>query len=80
MDFNTALEEHVRTRLEATFGKALAMLIVASASNAVNAPMVGMTKEQFNGLCKAICEDQRVIDMWGVSGATDALLQWQGLV
>jgi hypothetical protein len=80
VDFNTAIEQHVKSRLEASFGKAVAMLIVASASNKVNAPMVGMSKDQYLSLCTVICEDQRVVDMWGTSGATDALLSWQQLV
>ncbi len=53
------------------------MLILASASNAVNAPMVGITREHYHGLCEAICKDQRVIDMWGASGAQDTLSQWK---
>ncbi len=80
MDFNEAVEQHVKSSLESSFGKALAMLIVASASNAVQAPMVGMSRAQYMSLCSAICEDQRVVDMWGTSGATDALLKWQALV
>lgn len=71
--------EHVRTRLEATFGKALAMLIVASASNAANAHTVGMSREQYLRFCEIICADQRVIDMWGVAGAADALATWRQL-
>ncbi len=79
MDAQSAFDQHVRTKLEATFGKALAMLIVASASNSTNASPVSLDRSSYLTLCEAIARDQRVQDMWGTSGASDALRDWQAL-
>ena len=76
----TAIEEHVRPRLEDTFGKAVAMLIMISASNAVGMPLISPTKEGYLKFVKAVVEDQRVRDMWGVSGCTDQLVRWSSIV
>ena len=79
MDCQQAVEQ-VRSKLEATFGKAMTMMIVASASNAVGASTMSMTPEQFIGLAEAVCRDQRVVGMWGAAGAADVAAQWRQLV
>lgn len=79
-EYQDAFDRHVKTRLESSFGKAVAMLILASASNAANAPMMGMERDHYVKLCETICTDQRVVDMWGAAGAHDALDQWKRLV
>lgn len=70
----------VRARLESTFGKAVAMLIMASASNSAGVPTVGMTPGQFTLLAEAVCNDQRVVDMWGAAGAQDALKSFKDML
>jgi len=77
MEYQAAFENHVRARLESSFGKAVAMLIVASASNASGVSTIHINAEGYDKLCAAISYDQRVIDMWGASGAQDALHQWR---
>lgn len=79
MEFQTAFEQHVRARLESSFGRAVAMLIVASASNASGASTVGMDRDAYLRICEAIAGDQRVLDMWGTSGAQDARQEWASL-
>lgn len=76
----TAIEEHVRPGLEDTFGKAVAMLIMISASNASGMPLISPTKDGYLRFIKAVTDDQRVRDMWGVGGCTDHLVRWSALV
>ncbi len=78
MEYQSAFEQHIRTRLESSFGKAVAMLIVAAASNSTGANTMGIDKDSYFKLCEAISSDQRVIDMWGSSGAQEALQSWKG--
>lgn len=80
MECQAAFEQHVRAKLESSFGKAVAMLILASASNSSGTTTVGLECDTFLKLCEAIAKDQRVVDMWGSSGAADALSQWRTLV
>jgi hypothetical protein len=79
MDPTAALGQ-LRDRLEATFGKALAVMIVASASNASGVSTVALTADEFRNLAEAVAKDQRVVDMWGHAGASDAANQWIALV
>lgn len=79
MEYQAAFENHVRTRLESSFGKAVAMLIVASASNASGANTMGMDQDAYHKMCSAITSDQRVVDMWGASGAQEAFKQWSSV-
>lgn len=79
-EYQDAFDRHVRTRLESSFGKAVAMLILASASNSASAPMVGMERDHYLKLCTAICTDRRVVDMWGAAGAHDTLEQWKRII
>jgi len=75
--YQDAFDNHVRTKLEASFGKAVGMLILASASNKSGAATMGIGAEEYTRLCDAIAGDERVVGMWGVSGAQDALEQWK---
>lgn len=79
MDCQAALDQ-LRGKLEATFGKAMAMMILASASNAAGVSTVALTPADFNRLADAVCSDQRVVDMWGAAGAADTAAQWHQLV
>jgi len=79
MEVQAAFDNHVRIKLESSFGKAVAMLILATASNAANAHTMGLDRDQYMRLCEAIARDQRVQDMWGASGAADTLTQWKQL-
>lgn len=79
MDCLAAVDQ-LRGKLEATFGRAMAMMILASASNAANVSTVSLTPGDFQRLARAVCADQRVIDMWGVAGAADTERQWTQLV
>lgn len=77
MEYQAAFEQHVRSRLESSFGKAVAMLIVAAASNSTGSNTMGLDQVSYQRLCEAISSDQRVIDMWGASGAQEALQSWK---
>ena len=79
MEASLALEQ-LRSRLEGSFGKALAMLILAASSNAAGVSTVGIDAESFRRLADAVCRDSRVVDMWGAAGAADTASQWRGLV
>jgi len=79
MEGAAALEQ-LRAKLEASFGKALAMMILASASNASGVTTVGLSTSDFLRLSDALCKDQRVVDMWGAAGAADAATEWRRLV
>ena len=78
MDTAGAIEK-VREKLEASFGKAMTMMIVASASNTCGAT-IGLNEAQYGQFIDCVCRDQRVVDMWGARGAADALAQWKALV
>jgi hypothetical protein len=79
MDCPQALDS-LRTKLESSFGKAMAMMILISASNELGVSTVSLTSEQFVRLAETICRDQRVVDMWGSAGAADAATQWRQMV
>lgn len=79
MDCLAAVDQ-LRGKLEATFGKAMAMMILASASNVANVSTVALTPVDFVRLAHAVCADQRVIDMWGAAAAADTERQWSQLV
>jgi len=76
-DLQEAFEQNVRAKLENSFGKAVAMMILASASNTTGCSMMAIGANEYARLCEAIAKDERVIDMWGASGAQDALRQWK---
>ena len=79
MDAPQALDS-LRARLEGSFGKALAMLILASCCNNTGVSMVGISAAEFRKLAEEVGHDQRVVDMWGAAGAQDAAMQWKQLV
>jgi hypothetical protein len=79
MDCPQAMDQ-LRGRLESSFGKAMAMMILASASNSIGVATVSLSTPDFQRLADAVCRDQRVIDMWGAAGAADAAAQWRQLV
>lgn len=76
-DMGDVFEANVRARLESTFGRAVATMIIASASVAANVSTMGIGRDEYLKLCEEICRDQRVVDMWGSSGAADTLRTWQ---
>lgn len=80
MEIREALDQHVRKRLEDSFGKAVAMLIWASAHGASGISTMTPDRDGYLRLVDALCVDQRVIDMWGRSGAEHALREWRSLV
>lgn len=71
--------DHVRRKLEDSFGKAMAMMILAAASNSTNVSTVSMSGDEFRLLIEEVCKDDRVRAMWGAAGADDAALQWKSL-
>jgi hypothetical protein len=80
IDTTVAFEDHVRSKLEDSFGKAVAMLIVASATTSANVPTADLTIGEYHRLVEAICCDQRVVDMWGDAGVQQARQEWERLV
>jgi hypothetical protein len=79
MECQEALDQ-LRGKLESSFGKAMAMMIMAAASNSTGVTTVGLNNGDFGRLADAVCRDQRVIDMWGSVGAADIASQWKQLV
>lgn len=79
MDCPQAIDQ-LRYKLESSFGKAMAMMILATASNQIGVSTVALTPADFVRLADAICRDQRVLDMWGSAGAADTATQWRQLV
>ena len=77
LSYQDTFERHVKTRLETSFGAAVAMLILATASNESGASMSALDQTSYMELCEAVGTDQRVVDMWGSSGAEEALRQWK---
>jgi hypothetical protein len=76
----SAAVDKVREKLESSFGKAMTVMIMASASNATGTSTFGMDDGQYAQFVECVCRDQRVVDMWGARGAGDALNQWKALV
>lgn len=75
-----AAMEALRMKLEATFGKAMAMMILATACRTAQVPTGGLSPDEFRRLVEATCRDQRVIDMWGSAGAADMTVQMTQMV
>jgi len=70
-------DDHVRAKLESSFGKAVAMMIVASATTSTCATIVNLQQDDYLKLCEAICTDQRVVAMWGSAETEETLRQWK---
>ena len=80
MDTTNAVTVQILAKLEDSFGKAVAMLIVMSASTKAKLPTSDLTVGQYRQLVDAICCDQRVLDMWGEAGAEEARNSWESLL
>ena len=70
-------DNHVRSKLESSFGKAVATMIVATATTSACASTIDLQQADYLKLCEAICADQRVLDMWGSAEAQETLRQWR---
>ncbi len=79
MEYKVIIDQHIKGRLEDTFGRAVAMLIMMSATNSANTPIIDPQREDYMRFIEAVCSDQRVLDMWGHSGAQDVLGRWKAL-
>ncbi len=55
-------------------------MILATASNSTGCMTAQPSHDEFLALVEAVARDDRVIAMWGVAGAADALSDWQRLV
>jgi hypothetical protein len=80
MSVDEAVDQHVVQRLEDTFGKAVTMLIVASATRESGVPTSGLNANDFRKFVDAVCSDQRVVDMWGAAEAEAQRQMWCTLV
>ena len=74
------IEVHVVGKLEDAFGKAVALMILASATRQAGVPTSELSHGEFLRLVDAICCDQRCLDMWGEAGAVQVKQQWESLV
>jgi hypothetical protein len=72
--------DHLRARLEGSFGKALSMMILATCCNSAGVSMLGISTDEFSRLAETVARDQRVVDMWGAAGASDAAAQWRAMI
>lgn len=72
--------DEVKKELESLFGKGLMGVIIITARNKSKAPIVGMTKEQFDKLADEVCRDERVVGMLGGAGSKQKLVKWKKLV
>ena len=70
-DIKNAVDE-IRKSLEESFGPGLAARIIFSARAAANAQIIGMTRDNYIDLVKAICSDNRVKEMWGEFGGQES--------
>lgn len=73
-----ALEE-IKKELETVFGKGLMGAIMLSARSKSKAPVLGLTKEQFDKFVDEICKDERVVGMLGAAGSRQKLIRWKKL-
>ncbi|HEX9093574.1 MAG TPA: hypothetical protein VF902_06275 [Coriobacteriia bacterium] len=79
MDAKGLIDGHVRTKLEDTFGKAVAMMIMATATTAARVPLMEPSLDEYLRLVDCVCDDPRVQDMWGKAGSQAAREQWRSL-
>lgn len=81
MEIQTAIQQHVRQRLEDAFGKAMAMMIWASAMNKAGlSSSLDPDRDGYLRLIDAICSDDRCVDMWGAAGCRSTADAWRTLV
>lgn len=79
MNISEAIQT-IKKDLESTFGVTLATSIIAISRTKANAPLIGMTKQNYLDLIIAICCDSRVPGMLGSAGANERLSKWKRLV
>ncbi len=79
MDISGAVQT-VKKELESIFGNTMAASIVAIARTKANAPLIGMTPQNFNALVDQICADNRVQSMLGSAGTRDKTTAWKKLL
>jgi len=79
MDISGAVQT-VKKELESLFGATLATSIIAIARTKANAPLIGMTPQNFNDLVDQVCGDNRVQSMLGGSGTRDKASSWKKLL
>ena len=79
MDVSEAVRT-IKSELESTFGNTLAASIIAIARTKANAPLIGMTKQNYLDLIDAICGDNRVQSMLGAAGAKQKSTKWKSSV
>jgi len=75
-----ALQQVVKPDLESIFGKALTSSILLTARTKSGAPLIGLNRDQFLSMVECICQDQKVLDLWGSSGTNDKLGRWKNSV
>ncbi len=80
MDVITAIETAVKPKLEDSFGKGMAMLIMMRATASTEVPMFGLRPQHFRTLVQAICEDERVREVWGSARCRAQLDEWERIV
>lgn len=71
--------DEIKRNLEESFGAGLAARILFSARDISNAPIIGMTRDKYLELLKALYSDNRVKEMWGEFGAREKLSRWEKL-
>lgn len=72
--------DEIKKSLEESFGAGMAARILFSARDAVKAPIIGITREKFLDLVRAVCADSRVKEMWGDFGVKERLSRWEKIV
>ena len=80
VDVSTVVSDHVMKKLEDSFGKAVALMIFASATRAADVPTGELNAGEYHRLIAAICSDERCVGMWGEAGADQVRQQWEVLV
>ncbi|MBU7007767.1 hypothetical protein [Phosphitispora fastidiosa] len=79
MDASNAVRS-IKSELESTFGNTMAASIIAIARTKANAPLIGMTKQNYLDLVDVICGDNRVQSMLGAAGAREKSTKWKSVI
>lgn len=79
MDIGSAMKT-VKSELESTFGAVMSSTILAVSRGKANAPLIGMSKDDYLRLVAAIVTDKRVEQMLGASGAKEKQRKWSAMV
>ncbi|MEW6108789.1 MAG: hypothetical protein AB1632_06440 [Nitrospirota bacterium] len=80
ISFSHLIDEKIKPELENVFGPALTSRIIITARAKANAPIVGMTKDDFERFIEAISADDRVQGMWGNAGTQERKKRWKEAV